>query len=121
MGPVGEVINKAEYPNHAWSYDFAVDRTEKGGKLRILTIIDEYTRECLAIRVESSIPSAVVIEVLEGLFLTRGVPKHIRSDNGPESVSRAVSNGWIHLAARSYSLRLVVPRKTDILRVSLIS
>ena len=48
MGPVEEVINKAEYPNHVWSYDFVDDRTECGGKLRILVIINEYTRECQA-------------------------------------------------------------------------
>ncbi len=47
MGPVGEIINKAEYPNHAWSYDFIEDRTERGGKLMILAIINEYARECL--------------------------------------------------------------------------
>ena len=58
MGPVGEIINKAEYPNHVWSYDFVEDRTERGGKLRILAIIDEYTRECLAIMVAPSIPAS---------------------------------------------------------------
>jgi len=92
--PVGEIINKAEYPNHVWSYDFVEDRTERGGKLRILVIIDEYTRECLAIRVEPSIPASVVIKVLEWLFLTRGVPKYIRSDNGPEFIARAVCQ-WL--------------------------
>ena len=90
----GEIVNKAEYPNHVLSYDFVEDRTERGGKLRILVIIDEYTRECLAIRVEPSIPATVVIEVLEWLFLTRGVPKYLRSDNGPEFVSRAVCQ-WL--------------------------
>jgi len=94
IGHVGEMINKAEYPNHVWSYDFVEDRTERGGKLRILVIIDEYTRECLAITVEPSIPAAVVIGVLEWLFLTRGVPKYIRSDNGPEFVSKAVCH-WL--------------------------
>ena len=84
----------ASYPNHVWSYDFVEDRTERGGKLRILAIIDEYTRECLAIRVEPSIPASVVIEVLEWLFLTRGVPKYLRSDNGPEFVARAVCQ-WL--------------------------
>ncbi len=49
VGPVGEIVNKGGYPNHVWSYDFAEDRTERGGKLRILAIIDEYTRECLAV------------------------------------------------------------------------
>ncbi|MBA7705667.1 IS3 family transposase ISNha4 [subsurface metagenome] len=94
MGSVREIINKAEYPNHVWSYDFAEDRTERGGKLRILAIIDEYTRECLAIRVAPSIPASAVIETLEWLFLTRGVPKFLRSDNGPEFVSRALCQ-WL--------------------------
>ena len=94
VGPVEEIINKAEYPNHVWSYDFVEDRTERGGKLRILVVIDEYTRECLAIRVASSIPASAVIEVLEWLFLTRGAPKYLRSDNGPEFVSRAVCQ-WL--------------------------
>jgi putative transposase len=90
VGSTGEIINKAEYPNHVWSYDFIEDRTERGGKLRNLVIIDEYTRECLAMRVEASIPAAVVIEALEWLFLMRGIPKYIRSDNGPEFISKAV-------------------------------
>ena len=94
VGPIGGIVNKAEYPNHIWSYDFLEDRTERGGKLRILVVIDEYTRECLAIRVEPSIPATVAIEVLEWLFLTRGVPKYIRSDNGPEFVSKAVCQ-WL--------------------------
>ena len=94
MGSVGGIVNKAEYPNHVLSYDFVEDRTERGGKLRILAIIDEYTRECLAIRVKPSIPASAVLEVLEWLFLTRGVPKYIRSDNGPEFISKAVCQ-WL--------------------------
>jgi putative transposase len=94
VGPAGGLMNKAEYPNHVWSYDFIEDRTERGGKLRILAIIDEYTRESLAIRVEPSIPAHIVIEVLEWLFLMLGVPKYIRSDNGPEFISRAVCQ-WL--------------------------
>jgi len=93
-GPVGEIVNKAEYPNHVWSYDFLEDRTERGGKLRILVIIDEYTRECLAIKIAPSIPASVVVEVLEWLFLTRGVPKYLRSDNGPEFVAKMVCQ-WL--------------------------
>ncbi len=94
MGPAGEIVNKAEYPNHVWSYDFLEDRTQRGGKLRMLVIIDEYTRECLAIRVARSIPASVVVEALEWLFLVRGVPKHLRSDNGPEFVAKAVRQ-WL--------------------------
>jgi transposase InsO family protein len=94
MGITAGIVNKAEYPNHVWSYDFVEDRTERGGKLRILVIIDEYTRECLSIRVEPSIPASVVTKVLEWLFLTRGVPKYIRSDNGPEFIAKAVCQ-WL--------------------------
>ncbi len=94
MGPTGGIVNKAEYPNHVWSYGFLEDRTERGGKLRILVIIGGYTRECLATRVEPSIPAPVVIEVLEWLFSTKGVPKYIRSHNGPESISKEVCQ-WL--------------------------
>ena len=90
----GEIVNKAEYPNHVWSYDFVEDRTERCGKLRILVIIDEHTRECLAIRVAASMPASAVVGALGWLFLTRGVPKFLRSDNGPEFVSRAVCQ-WL--------------------------
>ena len=93
-GPVGETVNRAEHPNHVWSYDFLEDRTELGGKVRILVVIDEYTRECLGIRVASSIPSSRVLELLEWLFLVHGVPKYLRSDNGPEFVAKAVQK-WL--------------------------
>lgn len=95
-GPKGEVIHKAERRNHVWSYDFLEDRTEKGGKLRILTVIDEFTRECLAILVNRSIPSPQVLNLLEWLFLVRGTPEHIRSDNGPELVAQAVQEWLAH-------------------------
>ena len=81
-------------PNEVWSYDFVEDRTEKGGRLRMLCVIDEYTRECLTIRVEKSIGSGEVIETLEWLFMTRGVPEHIRSDNGPEFIAKQLKN-WL--------------------------
>jgi len=93
-GQKGEIVNKAEYHNHVWSYDFVEDRTERGGKLRILAVIDEFTRECLAIRIRPSIPALMVVGVLEWLFLVRGAPKYIRSDNGPEFIARAVSE-WL--------------------------
>jgi len=72
-------------------------RTERGSKLRILNVIDEYTQKCLAIRVALSIPASVVIETLEWLFLTRGVPKYIRSDNGPEFTTRVVCQ-WLAIS-----------------------
>jgi transposase InsO family protein len=75
---------RPEYPNHVWSYDFMADRTANGRPLKILTIIDEYSRECLAIAVERRIRSIHVLQRLARLFLERGAPEYIRSDNGPE-------------------------------------
>lgn len=85
---------RPEYPNHVWSYDFVEDRTHNGRKFRMLNIIDEFTRECLAIRVNRKLKSVDVIDVLSDLFILRGVPGYIRSDNGPEFVAKAVRD-WI--------------------------
>ena len=85
---------RPEYPNHVWSYDFVADRTTDGRPLRMLTVIDEYTRECLAIDVERGLRSDDVIFRLEQLFVERGVPAHIRSDNGPEFTAKAVRE-WL--------------------------
>lgn len=93
-GPQGEVVRQAEYINHVWSYDFLEDRTQQGGQLRLLTVLDEFTRECLEIRVERSITSAQVIDTLEWLALVRGLPAYIRSDNGPEFIAKAVQQ-WL--------------------------
>ena len=84
----------AEHRNHVWSYDFVEDRTHDGRKYRMLNVIDEFTHECLAIRIERSLKSADVIDVLSDLFILRGVPGHVRSDNGPEFVAKAVQK-WI--------------------------
>ena len=73
-----------------WAYDFVQIRTRDGRSVRLLTVIDEYTRECPAIRAQRSIRSWEVIETLAELMLTRGVPAHIRSDNGPEFTAKAV-------------------------------
>ncbi|MGH8525368.1 MAG: IS3 family transposase [Gammaproteobacteria bacterium] len=80
--------------NHVWSYDFVEDRTHDGRKYRMLNVIDEFTHECLAIRVARKLKAIDVIEVLSDLFILRGVPGHIRSDNGPEFVAKAVQE-WI--------------------------
>src|ERR1700704_2629229 len=85
---------RPERPNHVWSYDFVEDRTHNGRKYRMLNIIDEFTRECLAIRVNRKLRSTDVIDVLSDLFILRGIPGHIRSDNGPEFVAKAVRE-WI--------------------------
>jgi putative transposase len=86
---------RAERANHVWSYDFMEDSTHDGRKFRILNVVDEFTRECLAIRVDRRLKSTDVIDVLSDLFILRGVPGHIRSDNGPEFVAKAVQ-AWIH-------------------------
>ncbi len=85
---------RPEHKDHVWSYDFVEERTTDGRKFRILNIIDEYTRECLAILVERRITSQDVIDQLFDLFLFRGVPEHIRSDNGGEFTARAVRK-WL--------------------------
>lgn len=79
---------RPEYPNHVWSYDFVHDRTYDGKPYKILNIIDEYTKESLAAFVKRKINSQDVILVLAELFLLRGIPKHIRSDNGPEFIAK---------------------------------
>lgn len=68
--------------NHVWSYDFVEHRTHDGRKYRMLNVIDEFTRECLAIRAAGRLRSTDVIDVLSDLFILRGIPGHIRSDNG---------------------------------------
>lgn len=86
--------HRPEYKDHVWSYDFVSDRTEKGGRLRMLTVVDEFTRECLTIEVARKFKGQDVVEVLDELFAIRGRPKHIRSDNGPEFASKAVRR-WL--------------------------
>jgi putative transposase len=86
---------RPEYPNHVWSYDFVEDRTHDGRRFRMLNVIDEFTRECIAIRVSRKLKAVDVIDVLSDLFILRGVPGHIRSDNGPEFIAKAVRD-WIN-------------------------
>ncbi len=85
---------RPERPNHVWSYDFVESRTHDGRKFCMLNLIDEFTRECLAIRIHRKLCSTDVIDVLSDLFVLRGLPDHIRSDNGPEFVAKAVRE-WI--------------------------
>ena len=85
---------RPERPNHVWAYDFVENRTRDGRKFRMLCVVDEFTREALAIRVARKLGSVEVIDVLADLFIARGVPAHIRSDNGPEFVAKAVK-GWV--------------------------
>ena len=81
--------------NQVWAYDFVYDRCANGQQLKCLTVIDEWTRQCLAIEVAGSIRSRHVIDVLSRLVSEHGAPTYLRSDNGPEFVSRAVIR-WLH-------------------------
>jgi putative transposase len=85
---------RPQYRNHVWSYDFMSERTSAGKPLGFLNIIDEYSRECLRIHIDRKISSFNVIDELADLFITRGIPDHIRSDNGPEFVSKTI-RGWL--------------------------
>jgi len=80
----------SEHTNHVWSYDFVSDRTANGQKLKILAVVDEYTRECLALEVASSIRAHHLIDTLGRLMTLHGRPKFLRSDNGPEFTAKAV-------------------------------
>ena len=88
------IRHRAQHINHVWSYDFLVDRTEDGRQLKLLGVIDEYTRECLALEVSRSFTAQNVVENLQYLFAVRGRPEHLRSDNGPEFVARSVRR-WL--------------------------
>jgi transposase InsO family protein len=85
---------RPERPNHVWSYDFVQDRTQDGRPIRMLTVIDEFTRRCLAIVVARRLRSDDVLQCLTDLFVAHGPPEHIRSDNGPEFVARNVRS-WL--------------------------
>jgi len=85
---------RAEHKDHVWCWDFVFDRTASGSTLKWLSIVDEYTRECLALKVDRSITSEDVIDTLAELFAMRGVPRHIRSDNGPEFIAAAIRR-WL--------------------------
>jgi putative transposase len=88
-------VKRAEFINHVWTYDFISDQIADGRPLKLLTLLDEFTRESLAIEVSRSIRSKDVIEVLGYLFMVRGIPGCIRSDNGPEFISDAIKRWFI--------------------------
>lgn len=90
----GCVRRQAERPNQVWSYDFVFDTTSDGRTLKMLAVVDEFTRECLALRVARRLNSRDVIETVAELIVARGAPEHIRSDNGPEFVAKAVQR-WL--------------------------
>jgi putative transposase len=87
-------VKKAEYPNHVWTYDFMNDQTEDGRRLKLLTVLDEFTRESPAIEVGRSVRAKDVIAVLQYLFMVRAAPRFIRSDNGPEFIADKIKK-WL--------------------------
>jgi len=92
---------RPEYKDHVWSYDFMIDRTANGRAFKILNIIDEYTRECLAMLIARKIRNQDVIDLLFQLFILRGIPGHIRSDNGPEFTARAIRKWLARLGVKT--------------------
>jgi putative transposase len=87
---------QATHPGQVWTYDFVHDACLNGTKLKLLPVVDEFTRECLAIEVATGLPAERVIGVLNRLFVTHGPPQFLRSDNGPEFVAQAIQ-GWLAL------------------------
>ena len=92
---------RPEHKDHVWSYDFMIERTANGRAFKILNIIDEYTRESVGVKVERKIKAQDVIDKLFDLFILRGVPEHIRSDNGPEFTAKAVRKWLSRLGVRT--------------------
>lgn len=90
----GIVRRRTMHKDHVWAWDFIHDRTEDGRSLKWLSIVDEYTRECLALEVRRSFRSVDVIDVLRELLVIRGAPRHVRSDNGPEFIAKAIRE-WL--------------------------
>ena len=97
----GHIRLRPEHPNHVWSYDFVESRTHEGRKFRMLNVIDEFTRECLSIRIARRLNSTDVIDVLSDLFILHGVPGHVRSDNGPEFIAKAVREWIVAVGAKT--------------------
>jgi putative transposase len=94
----GCVRHRARHPHHVWSYDFLTDRTEDGRQLKLLVVIDEFTRECLALEAARTFTAQDVMLTLQYLFAVRTIPKHIRSDNGPEFIAEEIQH-WLHQAS----------------------
>ena len=114
MGPGQQARQEAQHRNHVWSWDFVSDQVEGGSAFRILTLLDEHTRQCLATHVAWSIRAQDVLRVLEAAMREHGSPEHIRSDNGPEFVAYAIED-WMQqhgvITARLVRLGQVLHRR----------
>lgn len=96
-GANGITRRRAEYPDHVWSYDFAMDGTDDGRRVKVMPVVDEYTRECLSLEGRRSIKASDVVVTLSRLFTQRGEPDYIRSDNGPEFIAEALKQ-WLAIS-----------------------
>jgi putative transposase len=105
----GCVRHKALYRNHVWSYDFLVDRTEDGRQLKLLVVIDEFTRECLAAEVGRTFTARDVMLTLQYLFAVRGAPEHVRSDNGPEFIAKELQRWLARATVRTLYIQKASP------------
>ena len=92
---------RPEHKDHVWSYDFVMARTSEGRAFRMLNIIDEYSRECLTILVKRHVTSQDVIERLFEMFIFKGIPDHIRSDNGTEFTAKAIRRWLARLGVKT--------------------
>jgi putative transposase len=92
---------RPERPNHVWSWDFVFDRTDDGRPIKLMVVIDEYTRQCLAIYVARRIRAIDALDVFAGLMETHGIPEHIRSDNGPEMVAKTLRRWLARLGTKT--------------------
>ena len=106
LGRSTQWVHRAEYPHHVWSYDFVHDQTLEGRALKCLTVVDEFSREGLAVKVNRSLTASDVVRVLDELMRTHGKPACLRSDNGPEFIARAVKD-W--LAGQSVGTHYIDP------------
>ena len=105
------IRRRPEYRHHVWAYDFVAERTHDGRPLKILTVVDEYSRECLALVVARRLRATDVLDTLADLFVTQGVPTHIRSDNGPEFTAELVRL-WLPCRCRRCSSSRATPGRT---------
>ena len=98
QGGNGCAVRKAEHRNHTWAWDFIHDRTANGRPLKWISVVDEYTRECLVLEAGKSMKSTDVIDAISETMKRRGAPRHIRSDNGPEFIAKALRK-WLSRAS----------------------
>ena len=100
-GPEGAAQTAQARPNHVWSWDFVMDRTDDGRAIRMMNLVDEYTRDCLAIPVARHVRARDVIDVQADVMQVRSVPEHLRSDNGPEMIAKVLRRWLTRLGAQS--------------------